>query len=104
MTSCRREPSRVPMVGPDAVTLGGGASGSSDLSDYPGRLGLLSAHILVEPLDGACPCLLGRGFVVAFRRCVIEEAMNRIRIDVALIPDVVFLQLSLLRRVGARQR
>src|SRR3984893_6691463 len=85
--------------GPDAITLRGSAS--EPLRPY--RTILCSAHILVEPLDGARPCLLGRGFVVAFRRRVIEEAMNRIRIKVAFIPDVVFLQLRFLRRIGPRQ-
>jgi hypothetical protein len=42
----------------------------------PDCLGRLYAHILVEPLDCARPCLLGRDLVVAFRRRVIEEAMN----------------------------
>src|SRR5215467_5629228 len=70
----------------------------------PGGLDFLrSAHVLVEPLNGARPCLLGRYLVVAFRRRIIEETMNRIRINVAFEPDVVFLQLSLLRRIGLRQ-
>src|SRR5262249_10481954 len=34
---------------------------------------LCPAYILVEPLKGARPCLLGRGLVIAFRRRVIEE-------------------------------
>src|SRR5262245_26093061 len=48
--------------------------------------------VLIEPLDRASPGLGRRGFVVAFRRCVIEETMNRIRPDVAFDRDVVFLQ------------
>src|SRR6516165_163193 len=68
----------------------------------PTGLSQTVAHVLVEPLNRACPCLLGRGLVVAFRRRVIEEAMNRIRIDMAFVPDVVFLQLGFLRRIGPR--
>jgi hypothetical protein len=61
---------------------------------------LCAAYILVEPLKGARPCLLGRGLVIAFRRRVIKETMNRIRIDVTFIPDFVFLQLGFLRRIS----
>src|ERR1039457_778500 len=50
------------------------------------------AHILVEPLDGARPGLRRRRPIVAFRRGVVEEAMHRIRIDMAFIADIVFLQ------------
>src|SRR5215475_9434842 len=64
---------------------------------------LCAAHILVEPLKGARPCLLGRGLVIAFRRRVIEETMNRIRIDVTFVPDFVFLQLGFLRRISLGQ-
>src|ERR1700722_4317466 len=90
--------------GPDAITLGGAAS--EPLRPYriiPDGLGRLCARILVEPLDRARPCLLGRDLVVALRRRVIEEAMNRIRINVAFIPDVVLLQLRFLGGVGSRQ-
>src|SRR5215467_8761450 len=65
---------------------------------------LCAAYILVEPLQGARPCLRGRGLVIAFRRRVIEETMNRIRIDVALVPDFVLLQLGFLRRISLGQR
>jgi hypothetical protein len=60
MALCQSEPA---IGGPDAITL----SRLRNHSD-PVGLSLWSAHILVEPLDGARPCLLGRGLVVAFRR------------------------------------
>src|SRR3981081_708642 len=62
------------------------------------------ARVLVEPLNGARPCLLGRDLVIAFRRGVIDEAMQGIRIDGALAADVVFLQPRSLRGIGPRQR
>src|SRR6266850_1415794 len=77
---------------------------ASALSYYPDGLVLLCARILVEPLNGARPRLLGRDFVVAFRRGVIEEAMHGIRIDVAFVADVVFLQVRFLRLISLRQR
>ena len=43
-----------------------------------------------------------RDLVVAFRRGVIEEAMHRIRPDVAFVADVVLLQLRFLRRPAIR--
>src|SRR5712691_11572339 len=73
------------------------------LSYYPDGLVLLCARILVEPRNGARPCLFGRGLVVAFGRGVVEEAMHGIRIDVAFEADVVFLQLRFLRGIGIRQ-
>src|SRR5260370_17070460 len=104
MTLCRREPSAakgvVPMPSPEQVRL---SETTRPYRIIPDGLDPLSAHILVEPLNGARPGLLGRGLVVAFRRRVIEETMNRIRINVAFVPDVVFLQLSFLRRIGLRQ-
>src|SRR5215468_6693794 len=65
---------------------------------------LCTAYILIEPLKGARPCLLGRGLVIPFRRRVIKEPMNRIRIDVTFVPDFVFLQLGFLRRISLGQR
>src|SRR6266436_6997230 len=100
-----REPSPAKGDGPDAITAAGAAS--EPLRPYRiirDGLDPVSAHILVEPLNGARPCLLGRDLVVAFRCRVIEETMNRIRINVAFVPDVVFLQLSFLSRIGLRQR
>src|SRR5258708_27055086 len=104
MTSCRREPSAAKGGGPDALTAAGAAfRNHPTLSDYPDGLDPLSTHILVEPVNGARPGLLGCDLVVAFRRRVIEEPMNRIRINVAFVPDVVFLQLSFLRPIRLRQ-
>jgi len=77
MTSSQRGPSTAEADAPDAITRGGAAS--EPFRPYriiPDSLGRWPAHILVEPLDGARPRLLGRDFVVAFRRRVIEEAMN----------------------------
>src|SRR5438309_11615071 len=77
--------------GSDAITLEGAAS--EPLRPYrivPDGLDPLSAHILVEPRNGARPCLLGRDLIVAFRRRAIEEPMNRIRVNVAFVPDVAF--------------
>src|SRR6266567_3247066 len=56
--------------------------------------------ILVKPLDGANPCLRRGDFVVAFRRGVIEETMDRVRPDMDLTRDIVFLQRLLIRRIG----
>src|ERR1700693_4431474 len=100
MTSSQREPRTAIGGGPDAVTSRRCGFGTTPT---PVGLSLRSAHILVEPRDGARPCLLGGGLGVAFRRRVVEQAMNRIRIDVAFVPDVVFLQLRFLRRIGLRQ-
>ena len=47
-----------------------------------------AAHVLIEPLDGPPPCLIGRGSVVTLRRCVIVEAMNSARINMAFVWDV----------------
>src|SRR5215210_7979083 len=90
--------------GPDTGTAGGAASETTPtLSPYPDGLVLLRARVLVEPVDGARPSLLGRGLVVAFRRGVVEEAMHGIRIDVAFVADVVFLQLRFLRGICLHQ-
>src|SRR5258708_28254579 len=81
-----------------------GGFGTTPTLSYSLGLALLCARILVEPLNGARPGLCGRNLVVAFRRRVIEEAVNRIRIEVAFVADVVLLQLGFLRRIGLRQR
>jgi hypothetical protein len=61
-----------------------------------------SACILVEPFNGASPGLLRRRPVVALWRSVIEEAVHRVRIDMALERDVVLLQLGSLCRIASR--
>src|SRR3989442_9317298 len=63
----------------------------------------LSAQVLVEPIDGACPCLLGRCFVVALRRGVVVEAMNGTGIDVSLMWNVGRFQSCLVRRPALSQ-
>src|SRR5439155_5242641 len=91
--------------GPDAITVESAASETTPtLSYYPDGLVVLYARILVEPLNGARPSPLGRHFVVAFRRGVIEEAMHGVRIEVAFVADVVFLQFRFLRGLSLRQR
>jgi len=52
------------------------------------RLSRRRLHVLVEPTDRAAPRQVGRGLVVAFRRRVAVEPMDRVRIDVALVRNV----------------
>src|SRR6267142_2398319 len=61
------------------------------------------AHVLDEPFDGPPPCLIGCGSVVALRCCVIVEAVNGARINVAFVWDVGLLEFSFERRPGRGQ-
>ena len=54
---------------------------------------------MVKPLDAANPCLRRGDFVVAFRRGVIEETMDRVLPDVDFIRDIVLLQFRFIRGI-----
>src|SRR6266850_3122095 len=47
-----------------------------------------AAHVLIEPIDGACPGLLCCGFVVTRRRRIVVEAVACARIKVSLVRNV----------------
>src|SRR5215510_4745125 len=63
----------------------------------------LTADVLVEPRDRPLPRLIGGRFVVALRRRVVVEAVNSVRIDVALVRDLGLGELLVVVRPRARE-
>src|SRR5580704_3332235 len=47
-----------------------------------------ATHIFVEPVDGALPGQIRRGFVIPFRRRIAIEAMYGARVNIAFVRNV----------------